>query len=488
MGSLPSTKHHAVLVPYPAQGHINPFMQLAKLLHSKGIHITFVNNDHNHRRLLRTKGLDFVQGLEGLRFEAVADGLPPSDRDATQDVPKLTESILNKSMNQPFSDLLQRLNSTPGSPPVTCVISDVAMFFAWDVADELGIPNVQFWTASACGLLGYLQYDELLRRAIVPFKDENFMTDGSLEALIDWIPGMPNMRLKDLPSFMRTTSPDDVLFNYLRTISAKALKSSALLLNTFDDFEHEVVEEMKKMQPNIFLGGPLNMLLRHTSKTEITSLTTSLWKEDTHCLEWLDKQEPESVVYINYGSVTIMSDHHLNEFAWGLANSKHPFLWIVRPDVVMGESGTLPKEFYDEIKDRGLITSWCPQPEVLKHPSVGVYLTHCGWNSITESLVGGVPLMCWPFFAEQQTNSRFACTVWGTGVEVNADVKREELAEQVMEMLGGRRGQELRRNAKEWRRKAEEATDIGGSAYADFDRFMKKVVQLSYQNQQSATA
>ncbi|CAM8890305.1 unnamed protein product [Rhodiola kirilowii] len=191
MGSLPSTKPHAVLVPYPAQGHINPFMQLAKLLHSKGFHITFVNNEHNHHRLLRSKGLDFVKGFEGLRFEAVSDGLPPSDPDATQDVPKLTESIYSKSMKQPFCDLLRRLNSAPDSPPVTCVISDVLMFFAWKVADELGIPNVQFWTASACGLLGYLQYDELQIIGIVPFKDENFLTDGSLdlEAVIDWIPG-----------------------------------------------------------------------------------------------------------------------------------------------------------------------------------------------------------------------------------------------------------------------------------------------------------
>ncbi|MBA0735080.1 hypothetical protein Gogos_018958, partial [Gossypium gossypioides] len=83
-----------------------------------------------------------------------------------------------------------------------------------------------------------------------------------------------------------------------------------------------------------------------------------------------------------------MSAKHLKEFAWGLANSKHPFLWIVRPDVVMGDSANLDLEFLKEIKERGLITSWCNQYEVLSHPSVGVFLTHCGWNSTVETISG----------------------------------------------------------------------------------------------------
>lgn len=120
--------------------------------------------------------------------------------------------------------------------------------------------------------------------------------------------------------------------------------------------------------------------------------------------------------------------------------------------------------------------SWCPQAEVLKHPSLGAYLSHCGWNSISESLVGGVPLLCWPFFAEQQTNCRYSCTVWGTGMEVNHDVNREELAELVKEMMEGEKGRELKRNAKEWRKIAEVATSVGGSAYNEFERFVKEAL------------
>ncbi|CAM8888100.1 unnamed protein product [Rhodiola kirilowii] len=483
MGSQASPKPHAVLVPYPAQGHINPLMQLAKLLYWKGFHITYVNTEYNHRRLKRSKGLDFADELEGFTFEAIPDGLPPSDRDATQHIPTLSDSIAKNNLKNPFAELMKKLDSNPDLPPVTCVMSDAIMGFAREVAVELGVPEVQFWTASACGYMAYIHFDELAKQGIVPFKDDNFLVDGTLDKPIEWLPGMPNMKLRDIPTFIRTTDPNDIMFNYLGGQSRRSLHSAAILINTFDEFEHEVLKELNKMHPNIYTAGPLNMLLaRHvSSETKIKSFSSSLWNEDTNCLNWLDKWEPESVVYVNYGCVTTMTDQHLKEFAWGLAKSKQPFLWIVRPDVVMGESSSaaaLPKEFYDEVEDRGMIVSWCPQAEVLKHPSIGAYLSHCGWNSTTESVAGGVPMLCWPFFAEQSTNCRYACTVWGTGMEVNHDVKRDEVAELVKEMMEGEKGKVLRENAKEWRRKAEGATEVGGSAYNNFERLVKDILRF----------
>ncbi|KAK7860157.1 linamarin synthase 1 [Quercus suber] len=103
-----------------------------------------------------------------------------------------------------------------------------------------------------------------------------------------------------------------------------------------------------------------------------------------------------------------MTDQHFNEFAWGLANSKHSFLWVVRPDVVMGDSTILPEEFFEETKDRGLLASCCPQDKVLAHPSV--FLTHCDWNSTLETVFAGVPIISWPFYAKQQRNCRYAYT------------------------------------------------------------------------------
>ncbi|ERN14185.1 hypothetical protein AMTR_s00033p00058040 [Amborella trichopoda] len=95
-------------------------------------------------------------------------------------------------------------------------------------------------------------------------------------------------------------------------------------------------------------------------------------------------------------------------------------------------------------KERGFLASWCNQEKALLDPAVGVFLTHCGWNSIMETACGGVPVICWPFFAEQQTNCWFACNEWGLGMEIENDVKRKEVEALVREMMHGEKGNATR--------------------------------------------
>ncbi|KAF5194098.1 Glycosyltransferase [Thalictrum thalictroides] len=125
-----------------------------------------------------------------------------------------------------------------------------------------------------------------------------------------------------------------------------------------------------------------------------------------------------------------------------------------------------------------MIVSWCAQEKVLCHPSVGAFLTHCGWNSMTETICGGVPVICWPFNADQQTNCYCACnsSIWGIGMEINPDVKHDQVSSQIIEMMKGENGKQMRMKAQEWKQKAEEATDVGGSAYINFDMLIKKVL------------
>ncbi|XP_047172009.1 linamarin synthase 1-like [Vigna umbellata] len=480
MASLHTLKPHAVCVPFPAQGHISPLMQLAKLLHCMGFHITFVNTEFNHNRFVKSHGADFVKGLPDFTFDTIPDGLPPSDKDATQNLPRLSDSV-RKNCYAPFKEFVMKLNSSHVVPPISCIIADGIMGFAAKVATDLGIPDVQFWTASACGLVGYLQFDELVKRAIIPFKDENFENEGTLEKSLNWISGLEDIRLKDIPSFIRVTTLDDILFDFLNVETKNCLRSSSIIINTFEDLEEKTLEYLKAKNPNIYNFGPLHLLSRPFPEKENGFMSTgsSLWKNDSQCLAWLDKWEPNSVIYVNYGSITVMTEHHLKEFAWGLANSKLPFLWITRPDLVKGGSVVLPQEFFDEIKGRGFITHWCIQEQVLSHPSVGVFLTHCGWNSTLESISAGVPMMCWPFFAEQLTNCRYICTTWGIGVEINHDVKREEISTLAKEMMKGEKGMEMRQNCLELKKKAARAIQVGGSSYIDFYKFIKDVLHHS---------
>ncbi|KAK2631857.1 hypothetical protein EUGRSUZ_L02357 [Eucalyptus grandis] len=376
-------KPHAVCIPYPAQGHINPMLKLAKLLHHKGFHITFVNTEHIHKRLLRSQGPHSLDGLPHFRFDMIPDGLPPSDADSTQDIPSLCASLSEHGLSA-FRSLLLKLQEQSQDgvmPPVTCIVSDGVMAFTVDAAEELKIPEVVFWTPSACGMLGYTKYRRLVEDGFTPLKDE-------------------------------------------------ALRS---------------------------VGG-------------------NLWREEPGCLPWLDSKEPGSVVYVNFGSITVMTTGQLTEFAWGLANSQKPFLWIIRPDLVASESAVLPPEFVEEIAGRGMLVSWCQQEEVLKHRAIGGFLTHSGWNSTLESLCGGVPVICWPFFAEQQTNCRYSCTEWGIGMEIDNDVKRDEVEGLVRELMEGEKGKEMRKKAMEWKAKAEEAIMLGGTSYNNVDKLISEVL------------
>ncbi|KAF6170328.1 hypothetical protein GIB67_043018 [Kingdonia uniflora] len=425
-------KPHAVCIPYPAQGHINPMLNLAKLLHQKGFHITFVNTEFNHQRLLKSRGPDSVKGLPDFQFETIPDGLPPSDPNATQDIPSLCVSTDKHSL-KPFRNLLAKLNDSSSSnvPPVSCIVSDGVMSFTLDAAVELGVPEVLFWTTSACGFMGYLQYPEVFRR------DESDLTNGYLDTTLDWVPGMPNIRLRDLPSFIQTTDPNFMMFEFTFKQVERAYKASAIILNTFEALEDEVLGAMKSILPPIYTIGSLHLLVNQIPQSGLKSIGSNLWKEESECIEWLDSKERNSVVYVNFGSITVMTPQQLTEFAWGLANSNHSFLWIIRPDLVVGETAILPPELVSETKERGMLASWCPQEQVLNHASIAGFLTHSGWNSTLESISAGVPMICWPFFAEQQMNCRYNCIHWGIGMEINSNVKQDEVEILVGELMEG---------------------------------------------------
>ncbi|XP_028056548.1 7-deoxyloganetin glucosyltransferase-like [Camellia sinensis] len=223
-----------------------------------------------------------------------------------------------------------------------------------------------------------------------------------------------------------------------------------------------------------------------TNKNHFNSIGSSLWKEETECLSWLDSKQPNSVIYVNFGSITVMPPLQLIEFAWGLASSNQTFLWIIRPDLVVGDSAILPPDFVSETKERSLLASWCPQEQVLNHPAIGGFLTHSGWNSTLESICSGVPMLCWPFFADQQTNCWLCCGQWGVGMEINNDFKREEVERMVRELMAGERGKEMKRKVMEWKKLGEEATTCSvGSSYLNFEKMVRFVLMSAGSNQSS---
>ncbi|KAG6652845.1 hypothetical protein CIPAW_05G034100 [Carya illinoinensis] len=196
-------KPHAVCIPFPTQGHVNPMLKLAKVLHHRGFRITFINTEFNHRRLLKARGPDSLDGLPDFCFETIPDGLPSSDADATQDILSLCDSIA-KNFMVPFRNRLAELNDTVSSnvPPVSCIVSDLNMHFANTVAEELGIPILLLCPVSAFFFLSIAHTRRLAVESglLIPPKDVSHLPNGYMDTTIDWISGMKNIRIKDLSS------------------------------------------------------------------------------------------------------------------------------------------------------------------------------------------------------------------------------------------------------------------------------------------------
>lgn len=465
---------HVVCIPSPTQSHIKAMLKMAKLLYSKGIFITFVNTEFNHKRFLKMGLLESLDALPGFRFETIPDGLPPSDPDATQDLAALSLSIIENKMLPPFQALLAKLNA--GIHTVTSILSDGFMPFTADAAHSLGVPIVLLWTISACAFMGFYQFRNLLEKGVIPLKDESYLTNGYLDTVIDWIPGMPQICLRDLPSHVRTTDPNDVIVNYITEATKRASNGTGNVFHTFDDLEPELVNVLSSMFPNVYTIGPQQLLLNQIEFEKVEQLKAigySLWEEEQTCLQWLDSKEANSVIYVNFGSITVMSPEQLVEFGWGLSNSNHYFLWIIRPDLIVGESKTtLGLEFMETIKDRGFIASWCPQEKAINHVSVGGFLTHGGWNSIIESLSAGVPMLCWPFLGDQQTNCRFMCTEWECGMEIRNDANRDDVEKLVRLLMDGLEGKKMKSKAMEWKKMAEKACGPDGSSSLNLDKLV----------------
>ncbi|XP_021806932.1 7-deoxyloganetin glucosyltransferase-like [Prunus avium] len=478
MGSkeaVASSKPHVVCIPLPVQSHVKGMLKFAKLLHHRGFHITFVNTEYIHKRFLKSLGPNSLDGLPSFRFETIPDGIPSSEEDTTQYIRLLGESVTN-NLPAPFRDLLMKLNGTANIPPVSHMVSDGWMSFTITAAEEIGIPVVLFFTMSASGVMGFQQFPTLLEKGLAPLKDETWLTNGFLDNVIDWVPAMKGIRLRDLPNNFITTDPTEASWIFCLEAIQRFGKGSAIVLHSFDALEKEVLDALSSMFPLVYAIGPLQLLLNQIPEHPLKDMGYSLWKEETEWLKWLNSKEPNSVVYVNFGSLAVLTREQLVEFGWGLANSKLPFFWVIRPDLVVGKSAIFPPEFEAETKERGLIASWCPQEQVLEHSSVGGFLTHSGWNSTIESLCAGVPMLSLPIFTDQQTNCHCVCNVWGIGMEISKDAKRDQVEKLVKELMGREKGKQMKNKVMEWKKLAEEAASPHGSSSANLDNFVNQVL------------
>lgn len=279
---------------------------------------------------------------------------------------------------------------------------------------------------------------------------------------------------KDIPPWnskelMWTISGDKkmqkVFFECCLTAKETSENFNWLLCNTFPKLDSPSCNFIPKILPI----GPLQMS---------AAMTGNFWHEDSTCLEWLDTQSPASVIYVAFGSTGIFDQNQFKELALGLELSGQPFLWVVRPDSVVGYPEGFLERVINNDNNRGKIVEWAPQEKVLGHFSVACFLSHCGWNSTMEGVCNGVPFLCWPYFADQLHNMKYICDVWKIGLEVkptnggeNGGMMRSryEIKKKIEELVCDGN---VKRNSLKLMELAKESVCKGGSSYNNFEKFI----------------
>ncbi|KAH7840989.1 hypothetical protein Vadar_024239 [Vaccinium darrowii] len=120
------------------------------------------------------------------------------------------------------------------------------------------------------------------------------------------------------------------------------------------------------------------------------------------------------------------------------------------------------------------MVGWAPQEEVLNQDAIGGFLTHSGWNSTLESIVVGVPIICWPYFVDQTINSRFVSEVWKIGLDMKDTCDRVVIEQMVRDLMVVRKDEFI--GSADWMAKiAKESVSRGGPSYCNLDRLIEYI-------------
>nr|GMC62534.1 7-deoxyloganetin glucosyltransferase-like [Ipomoea batatas] len=417
------TTPHAVCIPSPAQGHICAMLKLAKLLHHKGFHITYVLTQLNYTHIMQARDFLPLNQTPTFRFETIADGIPPrQNRHTAIDFTELCFSTA-KNCYAPFRELVDRLNLAPDVPPVSCIVSDAFMSFTVRAAEELSIPIALFWPVSGVVTMLHLhspnlrdkvsrnkgmkmpgvELEEVAHQNLEPVRCTGLV---GTDYIIDWIPGIKSIALGDIPTTAWSPDPNDSLIDYTISQVSGSYKASAVIFHTFDELEPEVCDALCSMFNRAYTIGPIPLLLKGFPESEINKIECHMWREDPNCIQWLDSKPSKSVVYVNFGSMAITTPEKMIELAMGLCKSMQNFLWIIRSELLSSDwFATLPPEFMNAVKTRG-----------------------------------------------------------------------ENVGRVVRELMEGDKGREVKKKATFWKERAEVATSVGGSSFSNLDKLIREVL------------
>ncbi|KAK7402221.1 hypothetical protein VNO78_14308 [Psophocarpus tetragonolobus] len=422
----------AVLFPFMAQGHIIPFIALAIELEKRKKYkkITIVNTCLNIKKIRSAIPENSSISLAEIPFNPAHHGLPPNTEN-TDNIPyNLVIRLIEASttLKPAFTQLL--LNIISQHKRKLIIIADI--FFGWtaSVAKELAVFHVIF---SGCAGYGLACYYSLWLN--LPHRHLHLQSNHQHFSLPDFPEARP-IHLTQLPANISEADGTDAWSLFQQKNLTDWAYSDGLLFNTVQDLDSIGLAYFKrKLGLPAWPIGPL--LLSAGSRGKGGGINPKL------CTEWLNSKPSKSVLFVCFGSMNTISAPQMMQLGKALERSGKNFVWVVRPPIGFDINSEfrdewLPLGFVERVRESGkgfIVHDWAPQVEILSHFAVSAFLSHCGWNSVLESLSAGVPLLGWPMAAEQFYNCKLLEEELGICVEVargkSCEVKHEDIVAKI---------------------------------------------------------
>ncbi|XP_015079763.1 zeatin O-glucosyltransferase-like [Solanum pennellii] len=442
------------MVPWPEHGHLNPLFLLSRFIASHNVPVHFL--------CLTARNHDLKKRLQGVRRNATDENLHFCDLSVPSTETESDKDLLLENLGKSICEKCHILSKNTGKRLV--VIHDCLMITY--ISDLDSIPNIKCYSFHFFS--SFVRYSTT--RQVLHIVDED--QDKLIQELGD-----------EFPTVESTFGPH--MEEYIQEEREWKLNSGAVL-NSFRELEdkylHSFAIHTEDNSP-VWCLGPFHMLLE--SSVDLYNKSASL--------EFLDKQEVNSVIFVSFGTTTTFSQEQANELALGLEQSNHKFIWVIREaddkrldteDNSEGKDGkvVLPEGFEERVEGRGMVVrNWAPQLEILGHRSTGGFMSHCGWNSCLESISMGVPIASWPVHVDQPYNTVFITNVLKIGISVWKWSRREEIVpaaaieKAVKTLMGTPEGEEMRQRAVELSNKIKNSVSHGGLARKEMESFISNI-------------
>ncbi|KAL6987378.1 hypothetical protein U1Q18_013127 [Sarracenia purpurea var. burkii] len=472
---------HIFFIPFMAPGHQVPMLDMARLVASRGVKVSMVTTAGNLSRFQSVIDNDRVSGgldinLHALNLPYEAAGLPPN----CENFDSLPTRFMSGNFCKAILLLQPQADDLVGRHRPDAIISDLNLIWPAEIARKYRIPQIGFHVTSCFSLSVTVNVMKLL------------MQEGSNSKLEDsepfLVPDMPKeVYVKKSQTPMRSFS-NLGMDEFFMEVGEAEQNTRGVVINTFYEMEGEFIENYKRSSgKQVWAVGPYmlydNKALSMAARGKKASIDTD------NCLAWLDSKQPNSVIYVCFGSVSAFAESQLVEIGLGLEASNCNFIWVIKDHL---DARPWLEGLEERVKGRGLIIKgWAPQLQILNHAAVGGFMTHCGWNSVLEALSFGQPMITWPLFGEQCYTEIFVLTqlkigfeigvdtsmAWGEEEEVGALVKRDLVKAAVTRMIGGGESvEEMRRRARELSKLARSAVKEGGSSSTNLDHLIEDLL------------